>query len=275
MIDVSFIQSEFQLSIATTVSPSSRIILLRRPLGFRIYDSFLGISRLTIALLRKKRIAIYDHRSLLASYAAFICKFFPSRMQFIFIGDDGMHSLIVDKYGAKHLYWRTKIFKKFILKKVESTVLSFKRIHALKDMTAYSAAGSIFVDYYSHFDTKKTLSLRPVIFIDQPGVIDKMNSAELKSLSNLLSSYDHIEVIAHPRRENYVFFRRLGIPYRKCDSIEEELKCSVEKIEIIGFFSTVLLGGFYFGHHIISLPLPKSFSRAFKEYSDAGLSLIN
>ena len=120
-----------------------------------------------------------------------------------------MHSMIVDKYGAKHLYWRTKIFKKFLLKKVESTVVSFKRIHALKDMTSYSPTGSIFVDYYNYFDTKKTLSLSQVIFIDQPGVIDAMDSRELNSLSNLLSSYDDIEVIAHPRRKNYAFFREL------------------------------------------------------------------
>lgn len=275
MIDISFVQSEFQFSVATTVTPDSKTIFLRRSLGFRIYDTILGCSRVTLALLRKKRIAIYDHRSLLAVFAAFMCSLFPSRLKFVFIGDDGMHSLIVDKYGAKHLYWRVKIFKKFLLKKVEPTVLSFKRIHALKDMTAYSVEGSIFIDYYNHFVAKKTSSLSPVIFVDQPGVIDTMDSIELNALYDLLTSYDDIEVIAHPRRENYEIFRCLGLPFRKSHSIEEELKCSDSRVEIIGFFSTVFLGGCCYGHHITSLPLPKSFSIAFKEYSDAGLSIIH
>ena len=274
MIDISFVQSEFQRSIAGTITPDSQIVNVRRPFKHRIFDTISACVQLSSALFSRERIAIYDHRNILVIVAVVLCKVFPSRVDCVYVGDDGLHSLIVDKYGDKYLYWRTKTFKKVILRKLEKEVLLHKRIHALKDMRTYSVQGSIFIDFYSRLTTRIESPNKSAIFIDQPGVIDAMTPTEITDLSVLLGSYKDLEVIAHPRRGDDGFFEELGFSSRESPSIEAELKSLDTSIDLVGYFSTVLLAGKRFGHKITPISLPVGVSEEFKDYARAGLSVV-
>lgn len=274
MIDISFVQSEFQLSIVGTITPNSQVVNVRRPFRHRFFDTILACAQLISALFSRKKIAIYDHRNILAVVAVFLCKAVPSRFDCVYIGDDGLHSLVVDKYGEKYLYWRTKSFKKAILRKLKKDILLHRRIHALKDMRSYSVEGSIFIDFYSRLTTRTESPIKSAIFIDQPGVIEAMTPAEITNLSVLLGSYKDLEVIAHPRRGDDGFYKELGFISRTSPNIDAELKSLDASIDLVGYFSTVLLAGKIFGHKITPISLPVGVSEEFKGYARAGLCVI-
>lgn len=242
---------------------------------FRILDTFTALCRMLLALLRQKNIVIYDHRNPLVVIAAIICRIFPSRFKCIFIGEDGLHSLIVDKYQQKFLYWQTTSLKAFLLKKVEVEVLNFKRIHALKDMRAHSATGSLFVDYYSCLGKAQTSLIGSTIFIDAPAVMDSMDLGEISEFSAMLKTYKNVEIILHPRRQDHSFYKRLGFAARYSPDIEAELSAADKTIQVIGYFSTVLLAGKYYNHKIKALEMPMSTTAEFKEYANTGIRIIN
>ena len=275
MIDISFVQSEFQLSIANTVTPNSQVVNVRRPFRYRIFDTILACTWLLSALFLRKKIAIYDHRNILTVIAVALCKVAPSRFDCVYIGDDGMHSLIVDKYGETYLYWRTKTLKKLQLKALEKGVLSLKRIHALKDMRSYSVKGSIFIDFYSCLDTCEASPINSAIFIDQPGILDFMDEKEAAAFAEELRFYKDIEVIMHPRRKDHSLYRSLGFRARTSPNIEVELKTLNESIEVIGYCSTVLLASKRFGHKVRPLVIPVGMERELKDYANAGLAIID
>jgi len=275
MIDISFVQSGLQLSLATTISPNSQIVNVRRPLRYRILDTLIATVQLISALFVQKKIAIYDHRNILTIIATALCKAAPSRFNCVYIGDDGMHSLIVDKYGRKHLYWRTSIFKKILLKALEKEVLSLKRIHSLKDMRSYSTRDSIFVDFYNLLGKSEKTLIQSSIFIDQPGVVDAMTTQEIADLVTELNRYNHIEIILHPRRGDDFFYKNLGFVTRASPNIEVELNCLNKSFEVVGYFSTVLLAGKRFGHKIKVLEIPLSMGEELRDYAKAGLAIID
>lgn len=225
-------------------------------------------------MLLQKKIAIYDHRNILALAAVLLCKVFPSRFDYVYIGDDGLHSLVVDKYREKYLYWNTSSFKKAVLKRFYKDILFFRRIHALKDMRAYSVAGSIFIDFYNLLVPGNKLIASSAIFIDQPGVLQAMNSAEIINFSELLRSYKNLEVISHPRRGDDKFYQKLGFLSRTSPNIVAELKSLDTSIDLIGSFSTVLLAGRIFGHKITQIPLPVAVTEELKDYAVACFGVI-
>lgn len=235
----------------------------------------LAVKQILVALWNRKNVVIYDHRNLLAIIAAFTCKIFPSRFGFIFIGEDGLHSLMVDKYKKKFLFWQTSPVKEFLLKRVGDQVLSFKRLHAIKDMRTYTVPGSIFMDFYGYYGGECKKTTTSVLFIDAPAVMDCMNSCEIKDLSALLKTYTNVEIILHPRRKDHSFYDDLGFSCRYSSNVEEELSISIKKIEVVSFFSTVLLASKYYNHKIKVLDMPSATKNEFKEYANYGLKIIN
>ena len=274
-IDISFVQSEFQMKVANVIAPGTRIILVRRPLYCRIFDTFVSATILLFFIFSRKKIAIYDHRNPLVLIAAVLCKWFPCYFGQVYIGDDGLHSLMVDRYKNRFLYWQTKPLKAYLIKKFEKQVLEFKRSHAIKDMREYSAAGSLFFDFYGNLEKSQTSTqIGSAIFIDAPAVLNCMQLNEINELTDMLSMYNRIEIILHPRRKDVSFYEKLGFATRLSPNIESELRTLDKTVEVIGYFSTVLLAGKYYNHKIKVLDMPICTNREFKEYANAGLKII-
>lgn len=275
MVDLSFVESEFQLSVASVVTPNADVIFVRRRLISRLIDSLVATSQLLLALFRKKRIVIYDHRNPLVLVAIMVCKVSPSRFEYVFVGDDGFHSLIVDKFQQKFLYWRSNYVKAYLLKKFQDELLSFKRLHCLKDMRSYSPRGSIFIDYYGGLADDGNSCCGSVIFIDQPAIVESMPSHEFAGFAKMLKIYTNLEIILHPRRRDLGIYTDLGFSCRSSDNINLELRAASQPVKVIGFFSTVLLAAKRLGHEIQILKIPSSIDEFAQQYACAAIEIIN
>tara|TARA_B110000879_G_C11180643_1_gene518118 strand:+ start:527 stop:1378 length:852 start_codon:yes stop_codon:yes gene_type:complete len=275
MFSASFFQSEFQESISKVVSPEAKHIRVRRPIYYRLLDTLVCIPILFYYLFRGKSICIYDHRNSLVIVAAIVCCFWPNRKDQIYIGDDGFHSVIVDRYGSHFLYSGTTKFKSFLIKVFQRKILALKRLHALKDLTNLSAPGSIFIDFYGLVKAPYTQIHTEAIFIDQPLILAFLSKKEKAILSALLTSYNGIEVILHPRTSDASFYLSLGLSCRRSNNIEGELKLSSKGLRVLSFFSTVLLAGEHYGQTMSSIELPADAPVDMKEYAHAGLSMLD
>ena len=70
--------------------------------------------------MNKRLVCVHDHRNIIVIALILIL---PKRQRkFLFIGDDGMHSILVDIYGSKYLYNETHHLKKILMRIIEDKI---------------------------------------------------------------------------------------------------------------------------------------------------------
>ena len=269
MTVVSFVQSEFQARLVRNTLPNSSIVVMPRNNWKYVIDIFLLTYQLLFSLLINKKVIIFDHRNPLIIISAVFSIFSNASLRNIYVGDDGMHSVLVDKFHDKFLYWRVKPLKKVLLRLVENRILNFNRIQSLVEI---KRTGDCDTEYRSYFDTVscKTRSFKSKnIYIDQPGILEAMSNSNLQSFLNDLKKHSDILVLLHPRRKSSGIFSDAGIPVTQLADTETEIRSCCPDISVHGFFSTTLLGAKHWGARIFLYELPREMEDAFKTYGQA------
>lgn len=269
MIDFSYVQSAFQHRVSHTVCPQSKIIDLSRGKVARYISYMAGSIHLIYQLLNGRTVVVHDHRNPLVLIACIVIKIFPAIYKQVYLGDDGMHSILTDRYGEKFLYRETSFIKRVLLTLFKKQILVIKRFQSLQNSLDVVVEGSIFVSFYDNLETSKLKLQSKILFVDQPLLIDLMSPAELESLKLFLMSLGEVKVLIHPARVTGSFSNELPFETYSSFSIENELKSAPPNFMLVGFFSTLFLCAVHNDLKMKILTMPNSSSNEEKAYSIA------
>ena len=254
MIEYSFVESAFQKRVALVVTPNTEIQMLQHGIMSRSIYIIKCTVIIFLCLIGNRKFAIYDHRNInifLFLVITIPCK---HKRDLMYVGDDGLHSLVVDQFKEKYLNWNTHYLKKFVLSIYRKPILELKRLHALQDNRKVSPKGSIFIDYYDQQEKSKSQPQKyKVLFIDQPTMVENLDDLELNKLKNRLKSEEDIKILLHPSRKNFSIFNDLNIETFRSNNIERDLKHLRHKVKVISYCSTVLIAALKYNHDVCIL----------------------
>lgn len=176
-----FAESEFQLSMIRTNFPLCKNVYYVR--DYKFAKVFIIPFFLSIQFFKKGSFNCVscDHRSLSTIIAILLSQILPIN---VFIGCDGLHSIMIDQKKYMHLYWNVSKFKVLLLKVCENYIIKAKRIHLLENY-----ANSLSLNY--------KICSRTVFFIDQPGLT---TVKDIIFVSNYAFKNDfNFYLVLHPR----------------------------------------------------------------------------
>lgn len=145
--------SKFHLDLAKAVMTQGDSIISL--VGLTVWRRFsLSIFLPLKSIFTKNKIILFDHRNLITVSFSFLILLRLISKSRVFIAEDGFHTLLVDNYGKRFLFWNVSSLKKIPLILFSNLILKLNRIHLLSSFTV---------------DVNKKSSCKRVIFIDQGG----------------------------------------------------------------------------------------------------------
>ena len=212
MNSIHIVESDFQEELAMIHSKNDMILYLSRNIILRILQLPFFLLYL---LISRKRIIIYDYRSIILVLLVFF------KNKNLLVGDDGLHSLLVEKSGTEFLYRSCNPLKKFLMKLNQKKILNLEKFSS--------------IDYFiQHLINQKISSHQPSkkIFIDQPMI---SNITDYDYVIKNLELDKDIWIAVHPRskRDWSMFDKKLKIQFKK--------NLIIENNHFFGYYSTFLL----------------------------------
>lgn len=271
---VCFTQSEFQKKLALASFDQAKIIFMHRGGLKYLFDLICSSASLFFLIITRQEVVIFDHRNPLCILAALIEYFVPAASRRISIGDDGLHSLLVDRHGEKFLYWNTSRTKGILIKFLKNRILKLRRSSVLLGPPKAMQEDEKFLSYFERIVGATPSFLQRELYIDQPLILESMEESEQLDFLDTLGRKKGLLVVLHPRRTTHNIFERRGLKTARIENLESELKYCGSNIRLHGFSSTVLLGAKYWGAEIQLYKLPVGLPSELKEYCVACQELI-
>ena len=179
---------------------------------------------------------IHDHRN--SILVALLLILPSSKRRNLFIGDDGMHSLLVDIYGTRYLYYETSRIKELLMKLICNEIIKTNRYQQILNLPRQS-----YFNFYNG-NKVKNKSLKTTdsetIFIDQPHIIREYLKTNPHYLKEILDKNKCKKVLLHPRNRQYCTFKILGLVTIKPKCAETFIINNNIK-KVIGLHSTLLM----------------------------------
>ena len=158
----------------------------------------------------------------------------------LYVGDDGMHSILVDLFGKKHLYISCSTIKKKIMKLVEEEILKTNRLQCNLNIRSYK--------YDSVFKDKIVRRNRAIgggnytLFIDQPGLMTNYLKCDEQYINKILYENNCQTVLVHPRssKRDLNAYKELNFRIIRPENSEEYI-IDNNISNVIGLHSTLLL----------------------------------
>ena len=274
MLIVSFVQSEFQERIALLTFPGAKIVKIRRHLLQRIFDTIYALIFLMFRTKHFQKIIIHDHRNPLVLFAIVMCNMKRKFINKLYIGDDGMYSVLVDIHGSKYLYWNTRYIKKILMKYFEKKILNVNRLQTLKKINTGFFKSKYFVSYFDKIQRIKPTFHTKNIFIDQPGVIKSMSIKSRSEFIKKLELISDLTIVLHPRQDNASIYYPKKFKTIRCFSTESEIRAANKSLKIFGFFSTTMLAASEWEFNVTCFQLPHELPNSMKSYGMACSNII-
>ena len=207
-----FVESEFQSELASLID--QKYIYYTRNYSLVVLIFFV-LSRFCFHyIFNNIRIFISaDHRSFATLFLSNIKSIFPIRHYII---EDGLHSIMVDLYKDKYLYWNCSFIKKQLLKYFLHTILHTDRIKLLEAYTKKLLIPSNDKIY--------------LFFIDQPGLTSFHDCDKLIKFCKVNRIV--FKFVKHPRNNQI----NISFPLWEKPSDQIFIKNSI----IVGYASSIL-----------------------------------
>lgn len=214
---IHYVESEFQHLLASyspgKIINSGRVGITRKVLQTLRLLIEIGVSRPVVV--------VYDHRTVLGTVLVAV------GYDKILVAEDGLHTLLIDEYGSRHLYRNCHRLKSHLMRRFENQILAMRR---------YNSLHHVLEAFRATCEPSLVSDVEQPVFVDQP-LIDLFGDRE--SLTRgLLRKYPGLLVAVHPRSamSTYAF-------------LPEEQKIKLGRLQdslahhshFIGVYSTVLL----------------------------------
>ena len=242
--------TEFHLYLARCYSGCCDAVII--PVNPTKYLFFLYAIWRYLVSRRDTDIVVHDHRSPVVMIFILL-ELVLGLDRRIYIGDDGLHSLLVDKYREKYLlHWNVGAVKRVLLKRFSRRILSLPRITFHRQLGVSYPPGTKFFDIARLSDPwKRITDGSSAIFVDQALEVEGLVSESFLSdfLLKAREKNDDLLIALHPQRKQVPdIFRGVGLFN---GDLVDTLVRSRKGLTLYGYFSTALLIGATLGHRVV------------------------
>ena len=186
--------------------------------------------------LNNQSVCIHDHRN--SILVALLLILPSSKRRNLFIGDDGMHSLLVDIYGTRYLYYETSRIKELLMKFICYEIIKTNRYQQILNLPSQRYCNIYNGNKVNNKSLKSTDS--ESIFIDQPHIIKEYLNTNPDYLKEILDKNKCKKVLLHPRSSHDSTYEMLGLVTIKPKCAETFIINNNFK-KVIGLHSTLLM----------------------------------
>ena len=212
-----FVESSFQDKLAKEIAGPKNIIYLEKSLLVRLRQ----IPRILGLIFKGSDIYIGDHRNFIV-LLSLIVGFY--RKINLYVLDDGLHSVLIDRYGAKYLYRETNWAKRLVMRLYEERIINLRRYNCIP----------------SGFKKDPPVNKHDIaVFIDQ-GDLELILLDRIKEIE---SNYRSFYFAKHPRNKRYNLLNYSDLSF-------DDLIFSDAKKDVYGVYSTGLIYALKRGHNV-------------------------